>query len=125
MDFITRIGTISSVSYDKTNEQLLFSLKNSIGQTVLVKCSKNQLVKEVKNILKDGDEITAVGNSSEKQFFMEDNDIVIQAVVIIIDGLVYPSIFPNYVAFQYRDDELKRMELLKAELETYEPDEPF
>ena len=58
-------------------------------------------------------------------FFMEDNDIVIQAVVIIIDGLVYPSIFPNYVAFQYRDDELKRMELLKAELETYEPDEPF
>ena len=65
------------------------------------------------------------GHFSEKQFFMEDNDIVIQAVVIIIDGLVYPSIFPNYVAFQYRDDELKRMELLKAELETYEPDEPF
>jgi len=125
MDFITRIGTVSSVSYDKTNEQLLFSLKNSIGQTVLVKCSKNQLVNEVKNILKDGDEITVVGNSSEKQFFMEDNDIVIQAVVIIIDGLVYPSIFPNYVAFQYRDDELKRIELLKAELETYEPDEPF
>lgn len=125
MDFITRIGTVSSVSYDNTKEQLLFSLKNSIGQTVLVKCSKNQLVKEVKNILKDGDEITVVGNSSEKQFFMEDNDIVIQAVVIIIDGLVYPSIFPNYVAFQYRDDELKRMELLKAELETYEPDEPF
>lgn len=125
MDFITRIGTISSVSYDKTNEQLLFSLKNSIGQTVLVQCSKNQLVKEVKNILKDGDEITVVGNSSEKQFFMEDNDIVIQAVVIIIDELVYPSIFPNYVAFQYRDDELKQMELLKAELETYEPDEPF
>ena len=89
------LGTVSSVSYDKTNEQLLFSLKNSIGQTVLVKCSKNQLVKEVKNILKDGDEITVVGNSSEKQFFMEDNDIVIQAVVIIIDGLVYPSIFPN------------------------------
>lgn len=125
MDFITRIGTVSSVSYDNTKEQLLFSLKNSIGQTVLVKCSKNQLVKEVKNILKDGDEITVVGNSSEKQFFMEDNDVVIQAVVIIIDGLVYPSIFPNYVAFQYHDDELKRMELLKAEQETYEPDEPF
>ena len=63
MDFITRIGTVSSVSYDKTNEQLLFSLKNSIGQTVLVKCSKNQLVKEAKNILKDGDEITVVGIS--------------------------------------------------------------
>ena len=44
MDFITRIGTVSSVSYDKTNEQLLFSLKNSIGQTVLVQCSKIQLV---------------------------------------------------------------------------------
>lgn len=125
MDYITRIGAVSNISYDSMKEQLSFTLKNSIGQTVVVRSSKSQLTKEVKDLLKNGDVITVVGNSSDKQFFMEENDIVIQAIVIIIDGLVYPSIFPNYVAFQYRDDELKRMELLKAELETYEPDEPF
>lgn len=125
MEFITRIGTVSNVSYDSKKEQLSFIVKNDIGQSVCVESTKKKLNEETKDLIKNGDEITVVGNSSEKQFFMEDNDIVIQAVVIIIDGLVYPSIFPNYVAFQYRDDELKRIELLKAELETYEPDEPF
>ena len=125
MDFITRIGTVSSVSYDKTNEQLLFSLKNSIGQTVLVKCSKNQLVNEVKNILKNDDKVTVVGTSTEKQFFIEENDIVIQAMVVIIDNIVYPSDFPSYVAFQYRDNELNRMQIVKADMETYDPNDPF
>ena len=79
MDYITRIGAVSNISYDSMKEQLSFTLKNSIGQTVVVRSSKSQLTKEVKDLLKNGDVITVVGNSSDKQFFMEENDIVIQA----------------------------------------------
>ena len=41
------------------------------------------------------------------------------------NGVVYPSDFPLYVALQYRNDELQRMEIVKADLETAEPDDPF
>ena len=125
MDFITRIGTVSNVSYDVKKEQLSFIVKNDIGQSVCVESTKKKLNEETKDLIKNGDKVTVVGTSTEKQFFIEENDIVIQAMVVIIDNIVYPSDFPLYVALQYRNDELQRMEIVKADLETAEPDDPF
>ena len=77
----------------------------------MVECSNINLNTEIKGLIKKGDEITVVGNATEKQFYMEENDLVINAVLIIVDDdLVYPSMFPRYVAYQFRDDELKRQE---------------
>lgn len=125
MEFITRSGTVSNVSYDSKKEQLSFIVKNDIGQSVCVESTKKKLNEETKDLIKNGDKVTVVGTSTEKQFFMDENDIVIQAMVVIIDNIVYPSDFPSYVAFQYRDNELNRMQIVKADMETYDPNDPF
>lgn len=132
MNVITKIGTISSISYtsrrvtEEIKEELLsFTLEYAAGQTVAVQCHDDRLVNEIRGKLKDGDKVTVIGLLKESEFFI-DKDTVIRGVGILTeDDTVYPKYFGKDLALKYRQQELNMQELLKVSEQFADEDDPF
>lgn len=123
MKVSTNIGTVSNIN--TSGEQLTFNLRNNNGQSFAVECSDHKLNAEIKDMINDNDEVAVIGAVSEKQFFMDENDQTIKAIVIIVNDTVYPHDFPELLAIKFRNDERERQELLKVAEENSSPLDPF
>lgn len=123
MKVSTNIGTVSNIN--TSGEQLTFNLRNNNGQSFAVECSDHKLNAEIKDMINDNDEVAVIGAVSEKQFFMDENDQTIKAIVIIVNDTVYPHDFPKLLALKFRNDERERQKLLKVAEENLSPLDPF
>lgn len=123
MKVSTNIGTVSNIN--TSGEQLTFNLRNNNGQSFAVECSDHKLNAEIKDMINDNDEVAVIGAVSEKQFFMDENDQAIKAIVIIVNDTVYPHDFPKLLALKFRNDERERQKLLKVAEENLSPLDPF
>ncbi|MFR7819431.1 hypothetical protein [Candidatus Pseudoruminococcus sp.] len=132
MNVITKIGTVSNISYtsrqvtEEVKEELLsFTLEYAAGQTVAVRCYDDSLVNEIRGKLKDGDKVTVIGLLKESEFFI-DKDTVIRGVGILTeDDTVYPKYFGKDLALKYRQQELNMQELLKVSEQFADENDPF
>lgn len=132
MNVITKIGTVSNISYTSEQvteniraERLSFTLEYAAGQTVAVQCHDDRLVHEIRGKLKEGDEVTVIGLLNESDFFI-DEDTVIRGVGILAgDDMVYPKYFGKDLALQYRKQERNMQELLKVSEQFTDDDVPF
>lgn len=123
MKISTNIGTVSNIN--TSGEQLTFNLRNNNGQSFAVECSDHKLNAEIKDMINDNDEVAVIGAVSEKQFFMDENDQTIKAIVIIVNDTVYPHDFPELLALKFRNDERERQKLLNVAEENLSPLDPF
>ena len=123
MKVSTNIGTVSNIN--TSGEQLTFNLRNNNGQSFAVECSDHKLNAEIKDMINDNDEVAVIGAVSEKQFFMDEKDQTIKAIVIIVNDTVYPHDFPKLLALKFRNDERERQKLLKVAEENLSPLDPF
>lgn len=132
MNVITKIGTVSSISYtsrqvtEEVKEELLsFMLEYSAGKTVAVKCHDDRLVNEIRGKLKDGDKVTVIGLLKESEFFIDEDTVIRGVCILTEDDTVYPKYFGKDLALKYRQQELNMQELLKVSEQFADEDDPF
>ena len=132
MNVITKIGTVSNISYtsrqvtEEIKEELLsFTLEYAAGQTVSVKCHDDRLVNEIRGKLKDGNKVTVIGLLKESEFFIDEDTVIRGVGILTEDDTVYPKYFGKDLALKYRQQELNMQELLKVSEQFADEDDPF